>query len=1140
MKRQLVFASIFLLACNANKVLAQESPELELELVRKLRAKGWHDLAKTKIDELLKQNIPLYTAALPLELAKINISIARQKDPEQRFALFTLARTQLQDFVTKNKSKPEAAQAAVELARLSTYHAQAILSKAMREDDARARHERARPAETMFQQAGTDLEAALKLLDAAVATTADVKLKAELIRDQKQTRFDIAINIFEQAKTYLDKSKDSVNAQRSAAIARAKDAFAELTKDESDDVGWLANAWLMKCYMEIDSPDDVNKFHNYILKRKDDKANLPAILPAVRLVRYFGMQDMTVGREDTEAIGRNPTKKFKTVALRLKAVQDEGEAWIKAYPGHLNSYEGQGVLFELAYAYVSHASTEKDPKTTGPLFDKAVKYFDQLADMDSDLAERARQIAMSIKFKRLDTTIELRSFDEYMMKAMLDRKAVIDTAQKIDNASQADVAKLKDERKKHLKDVITSINKALALATSKTPVQKVDDARFYLCGAYIAYGDPYRAAIVAESLGRVRPLTRRSPEGAATALATYAALQNQQPDDLVIRRRLQDMAHFVLSAENKAWATESVASVANYHLAMAAKRDNKIEDAIGYLEKLAPDFTDYIYTQGQVVFLAQSARERVGEDKKKQHIYIDVAKKAVGRMPKLNPKNESSHVIAMYFFAKLEMPKFLYAEAMEMMNASQDLKAIQKCTEMAKAARDLQSEFESVLPFPKERAKEEPVPNGRVTDDTHEQIQFSIQVMLRYSDLGIANINMNGISLDRFDKVIASTKNVVDQILAEAKAKKADEPLKKKDYRVIADILGLALRANVQKGDVNQGKAILEVLKRLTDPEGNSQGSKIVTTLLNDIAAQIRTMKQNKQDTQLQQTKKHYSGFLDEIAKEYDARGYDNASANMLGHAFLSLEFPCKAAGLFAKIKPPADLDKGIKKKPKETEEETKKRQEWEEEITRYWGLQIEYIRALRACKDKESNKTAEAAIVKVLTHPNGKFQLQASMERNFMFEEQQKYREAYGEWGKILKNPSLTNRLNDPEVQKIFFRAYFHSAKTLYKIALYDAAIKAPDKLIEAAALQFIKLETGSKDGWKIVEPMFQDLLKESDSGKLKKAYELLKQKKASSLMPRTDIRIAGGARIAPAALPRSRVVREYYCARQYPLVYV
>ena len=69
---------------------------------------------------------------------------------------------------------------------------------------------------------------------------------------------------------------------------------------------------------------------------------------------------------------------------------------------------------------------------------------------------------------------------------------------------------------------------------------------------------------------------------------------------------------------------------------------------------------------------------------------------------------------------------------------------------------------------------------------------------------------VRGTAANRFDEVIAATKTVVDGVLDKAKAVKAGEPIRLKDYRVTGDILGLALRANVQKGDVVKGKAILE------------------------------------------------------------------------------------------------------------------------------------------------------------------------------------------------------------------------------------------------------------------------------------------------------------------------------------------
>src|ERR1019366_1022331 len=362
------------------------------------------------------------------------------------------------------------------------------------------------------------------------------------------------------------------------------------------------------------------------------KKDAPAAKAAVRLARYFYIQDITLPRsDDVETIGsnivtsKNPKAKAAkaTPIDRLHLVEKECKNWLKDYPGAKKTYEGQGVLYELAYAYWVEASilekSEKDEKSKKPaakdeklrkdLLAEAQDRFDELAKLDGDHAERARQISASIKFKTFDRKSEPKSFDQGLMRAMMERDEVRKLSNEMEDAKNPEAEKkAKDARKAKLKEVITSLNKALMMATPADSVTKVDDARYYLCGAYAFYGDPYRAAVVAEALGRHRPPSRRSPEGAATAIATYASLQNARPDDIAIRARLQDMASFVLSPANQpAWAGDPVTSLAHYHLAMLEKKDNKVKSAIGHLEKIAPNFTDYIYTQGQLVFIAQDA-----------------------------------------------------------------------------------------------------------------------------------------------------------------------------------------------------------------------------------------------------------------------------------------------------------------------------------------------------------------------------------------------------------------------------------------------------------------------------------------------------------------------------------------------------
>jgi hypothetical protein len=1112
------FLPVFMLALAwniANPLHAQETPENELELVRRLTAKGWTELARIRIETLLARKDPVLNLALPLELANVNIIEAKQKDPEQRLNMFTTARGHLQDFIQKNQGKGEAARASAQLARLTSYHAQVLLSKALRDEDAKSRHEKARPAEKMFIQAAGDLNNAVKALEAAQQAASNTELKAALTRDLAQTKFDIAVNLFDQARTYIDRSKFDVNAARSKAMTAAKDAFAKMRTNDGSEVDWLANAWLMKIAMETDTPGDVNKYYEYIMKYRDDKASQPAIQPALRLIGYFALQDYTLGRPDeSETIGSmaiaNKKKEKLSPVQRLHKVQADGEAWLKAYPAHHKTYEGQGVLFEVAMAHFIEA--REDKKAAPTHLKNALDKFDELASLDGDLAERARQISFFIKLDQVKSSkTELVTFDEFYLKAMLERRDVMALSQQLDDPKLSDKEKLEAKRKEHLRGVITALNKALALSTSSTPVAKVDDAFYYLCGAYLAVGDFDRGAVVAEALGRAK-VTRRAAEGAATAIQTYAAISGRNPKDEATRNRLLDMAEFVLANE-KIWGSEPAMSLAHYHLGMMDRETNP-KKAIAHLAKLPPEFNDYIYTQGQVVFIAEAAREKT-EDPKEKAFYVSAAKAAINRMPKFNASADSSSVITMYFFAKLEMARYLHMEAMEELNAKEELKAVKKCNEMTAFVRGLQGDLERL-------------PGKTISAKNRDQIDFSIQVWLKYANLGLAEIKFRSTANDRYDQVLEATKTVVNDALAVAKKTPTGEKIPMKDFRVTADILNLALRASVQKGDVDKGKAILDVLQRLTGVNKEENIGNIVAVLLNDITGQIRRMTDAK-DPNLPKTKQHYTAFLDVIAKEYETKGLDNNATLLLAHAFNSLDYPAKAAAMFGKFKAPAALDKPLVKKAKETDEDVKARQKIEEEINRYWAIRIDYIRALRACKDKDSLETAFKTAEAMVKHENARFTFQAKMERNLTAEDQEKYRVAFGYWQLFMKEPALKNNLGNPEVQKLYFGSYVHWCRSLYLTATKDPDIKDRPKLIASAAkmivdLEFNKEKDGSpKPGWQVAGPRFQEMLKDRDYESLKKEYEKQKsaREKGASLRPGSGDALVGAWSVDPPMHP-------------------
>src|SRR5262249_17362076 len=161
-------------------------------------------------------------------------------------------------------------------------------------------------------------------------------------------------------------------------------------------------------------------------------------------------------------------------------------------------------------------------------------------------------------------------------------------------------------------------------------------------------------------------------------------------------------------------------------------------------------------------------------------------------------------------------------------------------------------------------------------------------------------------------------------------------------------------------------------------------------------------------------------------------KGVDPKATIMLAHAFLSLEYPGKAATHFAKLKPPPGYDKELPKlKGNENEKELEARKEKEDAIARYWGVQIQYSRAVRATKEKDSLKTAEAAAKAIVDNKNARYQMFARIERNLIIEDQERYREAYLEWQNFLK--PLSGDLSKPEVQKIYFPSYVSYVRTLF-----------------------------------------------------------------------------------------------------------
>ncbi len=1095
MKRFLPLLVAGLLASFAGAASAQETVENELDFVQKLRSRGFNDLAMERIELLKKSGDAKLLAFLPLEQARTMVALARQKNPDQRAGLLIAARKQLQEFIAKNQGTPDAALANLEIARLSIYQGQAILSRALRNESHEDAHKDARPAEDAFKQAAVEVGAAIKALELSLENyknpdpAVEKEVRDRMKQELQQARFDVGAIIIEQAKTYLDTGKDAINKERAIIIAKAGEVFDKLKEDASEPrIASLATAWLMKVKMEGQEPDASYANWKRVTGLTGNKAFLREVEPAQRLVRFFFMEDVQKNAKYTTP---------KTTPLqKLQIVQKEGKSWVAAYPTQLNTYEGQGVLFELAMTYLSEANNTKDKKAAATMTEQAQKYLKMLAAMDGDLSEKAKSMDLGIVLRSIEKKKDFKTFDDLYYKGFMERAQFNEIQKKLggDKLKDEDKAKLEKEGVAHLKEAAKALSRAVAMASPRTPLDKLDDAWTTMTGAYMLSGDLQRAAISAEALGRVRPPLRRSAQAAQTAIMLYTRMAGD-PANEISRRRLEDLTEFVLSPEvQKLWSSENVTSLARYQLAMAHHKNGKVAEAIDLLEKLTPDFSTYSYAQGQVVFMLQELREKSKVPAEKKALNARTLQ-ILERIKEL-PSDDNTSTVAMYFFANLERCKLLYSEAFEEFNKNKEqLKAQSKYQEMRKIAAGLREQLDKL--------------KVKLSPETRDKIEFNAEVMMKYADFGQADLDYK---MGQYDKVIVATQKVIERV--EAAAKKADEdteakrktlpedekaklqpePIVFEDAQITGDVLGLALRAQIlsPKGDVQKAKSMLENLRRLKGKGIDIESGNVVKNLLDAVAQQIEPLRKETGPAAKDNLKKmvgKFSGFLEEIDKEYQKKGYDAGSAIMLAKAFDSLDLHEKAADVYGRYPAPKFIDN-----KKLTDEEDAK-------VGTFWYFQIEQARSLRQSveslkkddpKKVQTLKSALDVLDKLYKHPNSKNQFLANMEKNQIWEEQGAYAACIKAWKAVVDNQNLRNQAakGDADAKRLYFSAYFYQTRVTYKYGAYDAKVKNGQAFIDLAAKAALKLQfASSADGWEIAGPMYLALIRDEEP--FRKAYE-------------------------------------------------
>ena len=819
MNRPLGLALVAALLLAPLAARADEPPYFEF--VRGLRERHYYDLALEYLHKLqTRTDLPPEVAArLPLEIARTQLDSAdATPDLGQRLSLYLEARKQFEEFLTKNPKSPLANQARLDLAHVTVRQGKTQLSRALREQDPAAKISEAERARKVLVDAGKQLEAVVPLLDRQAAdypepqTPAQKAEKKDLEDARLQARLDVALNLFDQAQTYVDTEKDEVLKERSKIVGQAVDRLKKgFEADEKNPLYWVVQAWLGRLLDENGDPRAALKKLAEVLDQPGKQADT-----GKRLARYFRMLVIKEGGDPT-------------VKDRPKEIKDLATRWLKEYPAYLNTPEGFGVRYLLAEADVDSAG---DAKISRPLhfalLNEAKGFLKQLEETDNDYTARARTLKIGIIKEEggLKGDVKtLPTFDDCYVRAQYEDAFIEEEEKK---------GKLTDEQRKgHLQTIVEALNRGLTLAKKEkgVPEEDLNNARTALAFAYLSTGDVREAARLGEELAHLPARPAQSGRGAIYALNAYSQIiadpekAKVAPEDAKeYRDKLRTLAEFA----KKNWPNETAGDVARHELGLLDIREENYPAAVEELSAIHPGYGGAVYAQYQLAMAALEADKRgLKPPGTAKRTWEQRALDALQKLPEL-PKSPDPALAYVYVMAKLKEGQLLYAS--------------KKYDDIARIADPLLARLPELRFVNREQA---------------EQARSGLTTLSLLAKYGKADEAYNA---KRYEEVTAS----LEPLLGEADKL----PEFKTNQKLAWGILGLLLRADIQLQKLDDTQKVLDVLQQLAreNPFGGG-ATQTLMQLAQLLKGQVEEVRRKAPD-QLPKTITAFSKFLDTLTDQ--------------------------------------------------------------------------------------------------------------------------------------------------------------------------------------------------------------------------------------------------------------------------------
>ncbi len=540
-------------------------------------------------------------------------SAAGLGSPEARLAQLTKAGELFAEFLKSFPRHEMAASAKSQMANILIERGRIDVQSATQAGGNKASLAAARKhfaaARQQFDAAENDLDGRLRKMPKFVADS-EKPVQAEkrqLAGDLAQLRLLRTSIDYELAKTF-----EPADAQSKKHLKAAAEGYAGLYEAyRTRSAGLLARLWEGICYQEMGD-----------LKRAVGCYQELMDLPATAETRSIKTKST---RRALECWTNDSEKKYQEAMER-------GERWEKESGTAATDADALAIRYLTALAYQASSSElpAKDPNRK-KLAGFARQYVVPVANHPGEYQRPAKMLLVALGGNKDAKAGEKTTFVDALTRAKeaLERMQEADANLKAVPAGDQTVLKplqlQKTENATHARE---ALQLALTLADSKTNIEDLNSARYYLC--YLAWdaGQYYDAAVLGEFLAGHYPDTLPGRQGARIALNAYVRLANDSnaEDKRFEMDRLAHIAEVIF----KQWPAQEEADDAALTLLNFAASQNQLDKALDYLKKIAatsPRRGQAELRAGQLLWSAYLRGSQAPADERPPQVNLDDLKK---------------------------------------------------------------------------------------------------------------------------------------------------------------------------------------------------------------------------------------------------------------------------------------------------------------------------------------------------------------------------------------------------------------------------------------------------------------------------------------------------------------------------------